>query len=116
MERNGWPLAVCILLAAGALSTPAIAPARAQEQGYTLTIRDTRFEPDTLNVPAGAKFKLVVRNARKVAAEFESDELNREKVVPPGQSVVIYVGPLAPGTYSFLDDFHPSTRGQLIAK
>jgi Cupredoxin-like domain len=59
---------------------------------------------------------LRVKNARKVAAEFESSELNREKVVPPGQSAVIYVGPLAPGSYAFFDDFHQSTRGRLIAK
>jgi hypothetical protein len=67
-------------------------------------------------VKAGVKFKLVVKNARKVAAEFESAELNREKVVPPGQTVVIYVGPLAPCTYPFFDDFHQSTHGQMIAK
>jgi Cupredoxin-like domain len=42
--------------------------------------------------------------------------LNREKVVPAGQSTVIYVGPLAPGTYAFFDDFHPSARGRLVAK
>jgi plastocyanin len=88
----------------------------AQDAGYALTIHDDRFEPSTLNVKAGVKFQLRVKNARKVAAEFESSELNREKVVPPGQSAVIYVGPLAPGTYPFFDDFHQSTRGRLIAK
>jgi len=89
---------------------------RAQEAAYSITIHDDRFEPNTLNVKAGVKFQLRVKNARKVAAEFESAELNREKVVPPGQSAVIYIGPLAPGTYPFFDDFHQSTRGHLVAK
>jgi Cupredoxin-like domain len=98
------------------LSMASTVPVGAQEPTYSLTIHDTRFEPGTLNVKAGVKFKLVVRNARKVASEFESAELNREKVLPPGQSGVIYIGPLAPGTYPFFDDFHPSTRGQIVAK
>jgi plastocyanin len=89
---------------------------QAQETAYSITIHDDRFEPSTLNVKAGVKFQLRVKNARKVAAEFESAELNREKVVPPGQSAVIYIGPLAPGTYPFFDDFHQSTRGHLVAK
>jgi len=58
----------------------------------------------------------VTLQARRVAAEFESSELNREKVEPAGQSAVIYVGPLSPGTYPFFDDFHQSTRGRIVAK
>ena len=116
MRARAWLVAVGLSLAASVLSLGGIAPVAAQEASYSLTIHDTRFEPTTLNVKAGTKFKLVVRNARKVAAEFESAELNREKVIPPGQTVTIYIGPLAPGTYPFFDDFHQSTRGQMIAK
>jgi len=105
----------CVIAAASLVTAPGTRLA-AQDASYSLTIHDDRFEPSTLNVKAGVKFQLRVKNARKVAAEFESAELNREKVVPPGQSTVIYVGPLAPGTYPFLDDFHQSTRGQLVAK
>jgi hypothetical protein len=88
----------------------------AQEPSYSVTIHDDRFEPSTVNVKAGVKFQLHVKNARKVPSEFESSELNREKVVPPGQSVVIYIGPLMPGTYPFFDDFRQSTRGRIVAK
>jgi len=102
--------AAALTLAAGSTT------GAAQETGYALTIHDDRFEPSTLNVKAGVKFQLRVKNARKVAAEFESAELNREKVIPPGQSAVIYVGPLTPGSYPFFDDFHQSTRGRLVAK
>jgi hypothetical protein len=105
-----------ILFAAAFMLPAASTTAPAQETSYAVTIHDDRFEPGTLNVKAGVKFQLRVKNARKVAAEFESAELNREKVVPPGQSAVIYIGPLAPGTYPFFDDFHQSTRGRLVAK
>jgi plastocyanin len=91
-------------------------PVKAQETSYALTIHDDRFEPSTLEVKSGVKFKLVVENARKVAAEFESHDLKREKVIPAGASATINVGPLKPGTYSFFDDFHKSTKGQMIAK
>jgi plastocyanin len=107
---------VFCVIAAASLFAAAATKVAAQEANYSVTIYDDRFEPSTLNVKAGVKFQLRVKNARKVAAEFESAELNREKVVPPGQSTVIYVGPLTPGTYAFFDDFHQSTRGRLIAK
>jgi plastocyanin len=113
MFRRGAILAIGI---AGSVLPTGSATLQAQETAYAITIHDDRFEPSTLNVKAGVKFQLHVKNARKVAAEFESAELNREKVVPPGQSTVIYVGPLAPGSYPFLDDFHQSTRGRLVAK
>jgi hypothetical protein len=116
MQQSSWQVAIGIVLALGVLYSATTVSARAQEATHSLTIHDTHFEPATLNVKAGVKFKLSVRNARKVAAEFESAELNREKVIPPGQSVIIYVGPLAPGTYPFFDDFHQSTQGRMIAK
>jgi plastocyanin len=103
-------------VAASLLTVAAGSSGRAQDTSYSLTIHDSKFEPGTLNVKAGVKFKLIVKNARKVAAEFESAELNREKIVPPGQTVEIYIGPLAAGTYPFFDDFHQSTHGQMVAK
>ncbi|HXE88113.1 MAG TPA: cupredoxin domain-containing protein [Hyphomicrobiaceae bacterium] len=116
MQQSSWQVAIGTVLALGVLYSATTVSSRAQEATYSLTIHDTHFEPATLNVKAGVKFKLSVRNARKAAAEFESAELNREKVIPPGQSVIIYVGPLAPGSYPFFDDFHQSTQGRMIAK
>ena len=82
-----------------------------------LTIRNHQFVPVELQVPANVKVKLIVTNADDTPEEFESVELRREKVVPGGQSVIIYIGPLQPGTYEFFGDFHPQTaRGRLIAK
>src|SRR3954452_6768656 len=102
-----------IAAAAMLVLTLLVAPpkvAQAQEPTYSLTIHNDRFEPSTLSVKAGVKFKLVVKNATSRAAEFESAELNREKVVPAGTSGTIYIGPLQPGTYPFFDDFHQSTK------
>jgi Cupredoxin-like domain len=49
--------------------------------------------------------------------EFESYELNREKVVAAKSKITVYVGPLEPGRYPFFGDFHKdSANGVLIAK
>ena len=92
------------------------ASAYAQDATASLTIRNHHFEPSTLTVKAGVKVKISVTNAGTVPAEFESSELNREKVIAPGSTVSIYVGPLEPGTYPFFDDFDQANRGQIVAK
>ena len=93
------------------------APAAAQEPTYTLTIKDHRFEPSELEVPAGQKIALTVKNDDKTPEEFESTELRREKVIPGGGQVTVYIGPLKPGRYEFFGDFNPKTaRGHIVAK
>ncbi len=97
--------------------TDLVPPAAAQEPTFTLTIRDHKFDPAELDVPAGAKIKLIVKNADPTPEEFESTELRREKVIPGGQEGIVFVGPLKPGRYEFFGDFNPkSARGHLIAK
>jgi plastocyanin len=97
-------------------ATPAI-PARAADPEFTLSIKDHRFDPTELQVPAGVKVRLIVKNLDPTPEEFESNELHREKVVSPGQQIVVIVGPLDPGTYGFFGDFHKDTaQGKLIAK
>lgn len=86
------------------------------DDAYTLTADGRKFEPATLEVPAGKKFKLTVKNTGAKAIEFESDELNREKVIPAGASAVIGIGPLKPGAYPFFDEFNESVKGQIVAK
>jgi plastocyanin len=84
---------------------------------FTLTIKDHKFEPAELAVPAGQKVKLKVVNADATPEEFESYELNREKVIPGGATATIFVGPLKPGTYPFFGEFNPKTaQGKLIVK
>jgi plastocyanin len=91
--------------------------ARADDPEFTLVIKDHRFSPAELQVPAGVKLRLVVKNQDPTPEEFESSELHREKVVAPGQQIVVIVGPLDAGTYGFFGDFHRDTaQGKLIAK
>ena len=62
-------------------------------------------------MPAGEKIELHIRNADAAASEFESAELHREKLVPAGKEVVVFIGPLRAGRYEFFDDFHPLVAG-----
>ena len=91
--------------------------ARAEEGSYTLTIKDHRFMPTEIEIPAGKKISLTVKNLDATPEEFESTELHREKVVTGGQEITVYIGPLQPGRYEFFGDFNPQTaRGHIIAK
>ena len=75
------------------------------------------YEPNTLKVPAGVKFRIRITNADATPEEFESTDFNRETVVLPNNSIVIYVGPLQPGSYGFFGDFHRDTaQGRLVAE
>lgn len=83
----------------------------------TLIIRDHKFEPAEIRVPSGQKIKLLVHNQDSTPEEFESHELNREKLIAPGKKAVIFVGPLKAGRYPFYGEFHETTaRGTLIAE
>ena len=82
-----------------------------------LTIKDGRFIPETLEVAAGQKITLEIHNAGKGAEEFESSDLNREKLIPAGGQATITIGPLKPGKYRFFGEFNPNTaQGVIIAR
>lgn len=84
---------------------------------YTLVIKDHVYQPSELKVPAGTKFKLIVRNEDPTPEEFESTDFNREKIVLPNSSIIVYVGPLRAGNYGFFGDFHQATaKGRLIVE
>ena len=98
-----------------AMSLPLVALAADAEA--LLVIKGNRFEPAELRVPAGQRVKLVVHNQDSSAEEFESHDLNREKVVPPGAKTTVYIGPLKPGRYSYFGDYHPATaKGVIVAE
>ena len=106
---------MCRGLAAALLLLCAL-PASAQEAKIAVSIRDTQFAPVEIAVPAGVKVELVVHNDRAVPAEFESTSLHREKIVPPGGSMSVFIGPLSPGRYDIFDDFNPSTHGFVVVR
>ncbi|SFB96910.1 cupredoxin domain-containing protein [Pseudoalteromonas denitrificans] len=81
-----------------------------------LTIKDHLFFPETLIVPANKKIKLVIDNQDATPEEFDSFDLNREKVIFGFNKAVIYIGPLSEGTYSFFGEYSPQTaQGTIIA-
>jgi plastocyanin len=79
-------------------------------------MKSNQFVPSEVQIPAGVKVKLLVRNDNQTPSEFESSQFHREKIVGPGQEITVFVGPLDAGSYEFFDDFHPQTRGHLIVK
>ena len=89
----------------------------ADQEKYTLIIKDHKFVPDQLVIPANQKIKLIVDNQDLTEEEFESYELNREKVVSGGKQIVIYLGPLKQGSYQYFGDFNPKTaRGTIVVQ
>jgi hypothetical protein len=89
----------------------------AEVQEITLRIKDHKFVPAQLVVPANTKFKLIVVNEDPTPEEFESHELNREKIVTGKGKIIVFLGPLKPGRYPFFGEFHMDTaQGALIAK
>jgi len=105
------------LLSASALFFVLSAPLHAAPAEFHITIKDHRFQPSELVIPAGQKVKLLIENQDPTPEEFESHPLNREKVIPGYSQGTIYIGPLQPGSYPFFGEFHPKTaNGQIIAK
>lgn len=91
--------------------------ASAAEPETLLIIKNHRFEPAELKVPAGKRVKLTVHNQDSTAEEFESHDLNREKVVPAGAKAGIFIGPLKPGRYNFAGEYNEATaKGVVIAE
>ena len=105
---------------AGAASIAALlafhAPAHAQDvPTFRLTLKGHQFTPAELQVPAGVRFMLVVKNEDPTPAEFESKELGAEKIISAGREATIRVGPLQPGRYPFEDEFNNQAKGVMIA-
>src|SRR5574337_446696 len=82
-----------------------------------LVIKDHRFVPEEVKVLAGKKVKLVIDNQDSSSEEFESHEINREKVIPGNSKANVFIGPLNPGRYPFYGEFNEKTaRGVVIAE
>jgi heme/copper-type cytochrome/quinol oxidase subunit 2 len=97
--------------------TLTVPPASAEDPAFVLTLKDHKFTPAELTVPANVRVKLTIRNQDATPAEFESHDFKAEKVVAGGREVSLTIGPLKPGTYGFFDDYHEKdARGRLIAQ
>ena len=82
-----------------------------------LKIKDHKFDPEIVKVPAGKKIKLKVINLDPTPEEFESYDLNREKIIGGNKTGIVFIGPLKPGKYGFFGEFNPETaQGIVIAE
>lgn len=79
-----------------------------------IAIKNHYFEPNIIEAPEGKKIRLIVHNMDSMIEEFESHELNREKVIPPNAKIVIILAPLAVGDYPFFGEFHSDTAKGIL--
>ena len=107
-------LRAALLMAA--LATSAL-PALADEPTFKIDIKDGVITPLELEVPANTRIRLEVTNSGTSPAEFESVQLKKEKVIAGGNTSVMVIRNLDPGTYDFFDDFHIDLpHAKIIAK
>lgn len=107
---------------ASMISLASIEPAADAEKAekkdfYEIVIKDHKFVPDTLRVPAGEKIKLIVDNQDTTPEEFESHDFNREKIIAGNSKATIFIGPLSAGSYKYFGEFNEATaQGVIIAE
>ena len=103
MNRVNWKSVVVL----GLMLLTASTGSSAEVQVFELRIQNHLFMPDVLEIPAGVQVRLVIYNDDPTPEEFESRELNREKVVMGNSKVSLLIGPLVAGTYAFFGEFNP---------
>lgn len=104
-------------IALGTAAYFCISNAIATEAEHSISIQGHRFQPAELVVASGQKIKLSVENRDATPEEFESHDLNREKLISGNSSATIFVGPLSPGRYRFYGEFNEkSAQGVIVAQ
>ena len=104
-------------LALAALLAAALGAHAESDTEFRIGIKDHRFNPDRLEVPAGKKVKLLVENQDATPEEFESHTLKVEKIIPGKAKATIFIGPLKAGEYKFFGEFNEKTaQGVIVAK
>jgi plastocyanin len=92
-------------------------PFTAHAADYMLIIKDHQFQPTEITIPSGVKIKLVIENQDATPEEFDSHDLNREKVIAGHSTATVFIGPLTPGRYAFTGEFHQATaKGTIVAQ
>lgn len=84
---------------------------------FEVIAKEGRLFPERLEVPAGQRIKLVVRNQGMGPIEFENLAMRVEKVLAPGAASFVVLPKLKPGEYEFIDEFHMDTgKMRVVAK
>ena len=112
MKRFFLPVASVLALLGLADFAHAGQPA---EPTVSLTLKNHLFTPASLVVPQGVKVRIVLTNLDGATEEFDSHDLKIEQLVTPHGRTSFLIGPLRPGTYTFMGEFHPDTaQGRII--
>lgn len=108
------PASLIIGLIAGSAAVAQPAP---KPMVVALTLDQHRFTPAAITIPAGQRVQIVLNNHDPALEEFDSDDLGVEERVTPGATIRFELGPLKPGVYSFMGEFHAKTaQGTITAK
>jgi hypothetical protein len=112
-RRRSLPVpALCLAAALHAGLTTSV---RADEMPtFEIVAKGGRLLPARLEVPAGTRFKIAIRNEGASPVEFENLDLRVEKVLAPGAGSFVVVHSLQPGSYKFVDEFHTATAQLLL--
>lgn len=105
---------------AAAIAVTAFSPALAEPTTPPLiiavTLKDHRFSPDVINIPAGQRVKIDITNHDATADDFDSDDLHIDKDIAPHGRVAFFIGPLKAGIYAFKGELHAATaHGTVVA-
>ena len=114
MRIDSHHIKIVDLIRLGVFSLLLISPSVWATPTIQIEIRNHLFFPSEIEIAAGQKVKLVIINKDNSAEEFESYELNREKVIPGNSKGIIFVGPLKAGEYPFFGEFFPKTAQGII--
>lgn len=91
--------------------------ARADEASFTLTLKNHKFSPAEITIPANNTVHFLVTNQDPTPAEFESDDFRAEKLLPSGRQILVVIPPLKPGTYEFHDEYNEdASKSRLVVK
>jgi hypothetical protein len=101
----------------GLVAMLAASTAVARADDYVLTIKDHRFSPAEIKVPADQRVAITVINEDATPEEFDSAALKVEKVVAGKSKGVVRIGPLKPGRYPFIGEYNEATaKGVVIVE
>jgi plastocyanin len=112
MTRTASLLAFAAAFAIAHLVTGAVAQEAVSVQ---LTIKDHRFQPAEIRVPAGKPVNLQVKNLDPTPEEFESKTLRVEKVIAGNSEATIRLRALDRGRYKFFGEFNEATAQGVLA-
>lgn len=111
--KNALPLAAALTL----LGATSLAAQAQEGASVRVMLKDHRFQPAEIRVPANKAVTLQVVNADPSPEESESKMLRVEKVIAGNGEATIPLRPLKPGRYKFFGEYNEATaQGVLVAE